>query len=66
MANVRRLLVLSVVCLLLCQMMSLSEACSKHRCFSGNCGYFCCKARSACSGCKCVDRHGAYYPPLKC
>ncbi|KAI0242928.1 hypothetical protein LSAT2_010517, partial [Lamellibrachia satsuma] len=62
MANVRRLLVLSVVCLLLCQMMSLSEGCTQHKCFSGTCGYFCCKPRSACSGCSCVDRHGAYYP----
>ncbi|KAI0217639.1 hypothetical protein LSAT2_030622 [Lamellibrachia satsuma] len=31
MANVRGLLVLSLVCLLLCQMMSLSEACAKKK-----------------------------------
>ncbi|KAI0210062.1 hypothetical protein LSAT2_005205 [Lamellibrachia satsuma] len=38
MANVRRLLVLSLVCLLLCQMMPLNEACRRRRNGGGNGG----------------------------
>ncbi|KAI0242361.1 hypothetical protein LSAT2_013708 [Lamellibrachia satsuma] len=56
MANVRGLLVLSFVCLLLCQMMSLSEACTKiKKCTSVHCGTFCCRRFTMClSSCKCL------------
>ncbi|KAI0240084.1 hypothetical protein LSAT2_009195 [Lamellibrachia satsuma] len=56
MANVRVLLVLSLVCLLLCQMMSLSEACAKSKkCASVDCGTFCCHGYSMClSSCTCL------------
>ncbi|KAI0210065.1 hypothetical protein LSAT2_005208 [Lamellibrachia satsuma] len=71
MANVRRLLVLSLVCLLLCQMMSLNEACRRRRnsggnggsglpkkkCYSVKCGHYCCDFRQLCYviKCLCVD-----------
>ncbi|KAI0218181.1 hypothetical protein LSAT2_030096 [Lamellibrachia satsuma] len=71
MANVRGLLVLSLVCLLLCQMMPLNEACRrrrrgggnsggglpKKRCYSFKCGNYCCGYRQYCyiSKCLCTD-----------
>ncbi|KAI0220300.1 hypothetical protein LSAT2_028193 [Lamellibrachia satsuma] len=55
MANVRGLLVLSLVCLLLYQMMSPSEACRKRRstkdCRSSGCTDFCCPEDADCHGC---------------
>ncbi|KAI0236286.1 hypothetical protein LSAT2_013139 [Lamellibrachia satsuma] len=59
MANVRGLLVLSLVCLLLCQTMSLSEACAKKKvkCHGSYCGDFCCPPGVECKGCGCVLNH---------
>ncbi|KAI0222326.1 hypothetical protein LSAT2_026429 [Lamellibrachia satsuma] len=67
MANVRGLLVLGLVCLLLCQMMSLSEACpKKKKCFERNCPTFCCTVPQKClSNCKC-SLLGLTGEPLQC
>ncbi|KAI0224384.1 hypothetical protein LSAT2_024607 [Lamellibrachia satsuma] len=66
MANVRGLLVLSLVCLLLCQMMSLSEACAKKvKCHENRCGDFCCHPGNECNGCGCL-KNGVIYPSVEC
>ncbi|KAI0214901.1 hypothetical protein LSAT2_033086 [Lamellibrachia satsuma] len=60
MTNVRGLLVLSLVCLLLCQMTSLSEACGKRKCHSLRCGIWYCHRKYQCGPCvpPCVDAFG--------
>ncbi|KAI0240296.1 hypothetical protein LSAT2_009018 [Lamellibrachia satsuma] len=58
MANVRGLLVLSLVCLLLFQMMSPSRACVKtSKCESEKCGVYSCASGATCnySTCNCWD-----------
>ncbi|KAI0235573.1 hypothetical protein LSAT2_013901, partial [Lamellibrachia satsuma] len=56
MANVRGLLMLSLMCLLLCQMMSPTEACSPTKCRSIKCGSYKCPSTSVCyySFCSCL------------
>ncbi|KAI0242997.1 hypothetical protein LSAT2_009272 [Lamellibrachia satsuma] len=66
MENVRRLLVLSLVCLLLCQMVPVIEACGKKKCNSPKCRTFCCYKSQYCGRCHCVAPLGGYEPPLKC
>ncbi|KAI0236791.1 hypothetical protein LSAT2_012667 [Lamellibrachia satsuma] len=66
MANVRGLLVLSLVCLLLCQMMTLSEACPKTKCTLQGCGIYCCNKGHTClNNCMCGWANSWSYP-LKC
>ncbi|KAI0231742.1 hypothetical protein LSAT2_017881 [Lamellibrachia satsuma] len=66
MANVRGLLVLSLVCLLLCQMMSLSEACAKKKCNVRGCKTFCCPSGASCHhACRC-GWGGSTSTPKKC
>ncbi|KAI0215502.1 hypothetical protein LSAT2_032441 [Lamellibrachia satsuma] len=67
MANVRGLLVLSVVCLLLCQMMSMSEACSLRKCTSRWCDTYCCRKEHECgiTSCMCYYGHKSI-KPMKC
>ncbi|KAI0225611.1 hypothetical protein LSAT2_023641 [Lamellibrachia satsuma] len=66
MASVRCLFVLCLVCLLLCQMMSLSEACSKKTCHSKVCGTYCCASGQICRNCNCYDFIGLSYGKRKC
>ncbi|KAI0222017.1 hypothetical protein LSAT2_026726, partial [Lamellibrachia satsuma] len=65
MANVRGLLVLSLVCLLLCQMMSLSEEAywvswATRKCNLAGCNPFCCHPKSYCHiTCRCGWLYGS-------
>ncbi|KAI0221734.1 hypothetical protein LSAT2_027001 [Lamellibrachia satsuma] len=67
MANVRGLLVLGLVSLLLCQMMSLGEACEKIAvCISRTCGKYCCGPHYKCGYCSCLDSNGSPHRITKC